>query len=697
MQLLAELKRRNVIRMAGLYLVGAWLVIQIAETLLPIFHTPDWVLQALVVLLAIGFIPALVFSWIFELTPEGLKRDDQVKPGESVATETGRRMDQLTLAGVLVLLAVIAADRYWPRADAPEIPETARSQGGADRGVDVQAGAILQAEDPVATRQGRSIAVLPFANRSAEPDTQYFVDGVHDDLITQLSKVAALRVTSRTSVNEYRDTEKKIPQIAAELGVATVLEGAVQRAGNRVRITAQLIRAADDSHLWAETFDRELTAENLFDIQSEIAGKIAGALQTTLSPAESAAVQKVLTKNLVALEAYRRARILLWSVIQTDLTEPERWLAIALAEDPDFAAAYAMQARIEIANHWFRGADSDALRRADLALTKARTLDPDAVEVLLSEGYFHYWGYRDYAKALESIDRALVIAPGDADIQGLRAFVLRRMGRFDEARAGLRDAVLADPLNLTYRTDLALMELRNGRAGAAREALEAALAIDPGFAYAHLNLALLDVELGGDLASARTRMAKHISDASIAQILGWWLAVAQGDTALALKLSTIGSDADSQTLQMYLHPAMFRGLALWAAKDIPAARVQFELARGELQADLDARPDQPRRLLALCVVLSGLEETEKAAPVCAEADRLQAPDAWSAATQFRDLAPLLGGDLDGALQKIEQSLSRPAGGLPLRYDLSPLYARLHDQPRFIAAMQRYREFVSESP
>jgi len=180
-----------------------------------------------------------------------------------------------------------------------------------------------------------SIAVLPFANRSAEPESVHFVDGVHDDLITQLAKISALRVISRTSVQEYRNTSKKIPQIAAELNVASVLEGAVQRSGDRLRITAQLIRASDDTHLWAENFDRKLTAENLFEVQTEIARNIAHALEATLSPKEAARVGHVPTHDLAALEAYRLSIALSWRAEAGDLDEAERHLELALAYTGD--------------------------------------------------------------------------------------------------------------------------------------------------------------------------------------------------------------------------------------------------------------------------------------------------------------------------------------------------------------------------
>ena len=241
MSFFAELQRRNVIRMAGLYLVVAWLVVQVAETLLPIFGAPTWVLKTLVGLLAIGFVPTLVFAWLYELTPQGLKRDGEVPPDQSIAAQTAQRMDRLIGVALVIVVALVAADRYWPR------------DGGAGQGADTPATEISDvaaidadstpapatpatASDAIAAPKRGSVAVLPFTNRSAEPDTAYFVDGVHDDLLTQLPRNPDLKVISRTSVMEYRDTTKKMRQIGQELGVAHLLEGAVQRSGKRVRI-----------------------------------------------------------------------------------------------------------------------------------------------------------------------------------------------------------------------------------------------------------------------------------------------------------------------------------------------------------------------------------------------------------------------------------------------------------------------------
>src|SRR6266513_1164337 len=278
--LFAELKRRNVVRMAGLYLVGAWLLVQVAGTVLPMFGAPDWLPRSVVILLAIGFLPALIFSWVFEMTPEGLKRDEDVKPEESIAPQTGRRMNRMIIAVLVLALAYFAFDKFVlaPRRVGPH---------------DFPAGA-----------SAKSIAVLPFDNLSDDKSNAYFVEGIQDEILTRLSKIAALKVISRTSTQKYKSAPDNLRDVARELGVAHILEGSVQKSGDAVRVNVQLINAATDSHVWADTFDRKLT--DIFSVESEVSQKIAAALQANLSPNESHVLAAVRTPDTEAYELFLR-------------------------------------------------------------------------------------------------------------------------------------------------------------------------------------------------------------------------------------------------------------------------------------------------------------------------------------------------------------------------------------------------------
>ncbi len=245
--LFAELKRRNVFRVGLAYAIVAWLLVEVASVVLPTFKAPEWVMQVFTFLVILGFPLALIFAWAFELTPEGIKREAEVDRAESITHVTGRKLD-FAIIGLLVIAVVyFAVDKF-----------------------------VLQGEtEQASVVREKSIAVLPFENLSQDATNEPFTIGIHDDILTQISKISALKVISRTSVMEYSDTTKNLKTIGAELGVATVLEGGVQRAGDRVRINVQLIDAATDEHLWADTYDRRLTAANIFAIQTEIATAIA--------------------------------------------------------------------------------------------------------------------------------------------------------------------------------------------------------------------------------------------------------------------------------------------------------------------------------------------------------------------------------------------------------------------------------------
>ena len=286
MSLFSELKRRNVFRIAIAYLAAAWLVTEVAGTVLPAFGYGDAELRVIIILLAVALIPVLVLSWVFEVTPEGLRREVEVEREASITRYTGKKIDRMIVALLALALGYFAFDKFIldPARDI-RIAESAREEGRVE--------AITETAD-------RSIAVLPFENRSMREEDVYFTDGIHDEILTRLAGIGTLSVTSRTSVMRYRDTTLPIPEIAQELGVATILEGGVQRAGDQVRINVQLIDARSDKHLWAETYTRELNTDSLFAIQSELTARIADALQAHLTPTEQA---RLFARPTTSLEA----------------------------------------------------------------------------------------------------------------------------------------------------------------------------------------------------------------------------------------------------------------------------------------------------------------------------------------------------------------------------------------------------------
>jgi TolB-like protein len=278
-----ELKRRNVYRVAAVYGVIGWLLVEVASVIFPTFSAPEWVMQVFTSLMILGFPVALIFAWAYEITPEGIKREKDVDRSQSITHATGRKLDFTVIAVLAAIIVWFAVDKFFLPGELP--PDT--TDNALDR---------------------RSIAVLPFANRSSEQDNaQFFADGIHDDLLTLLANLGSMKVISRTSVMEYRDTTKNLKTIGQELGVATILEGSVQRARNQVRINVQLIDASTDEHIWAKTYDRTLTAETLFAIQSEMASSIAGQLEAALSPEDQKLLERRPTRNLEAYNAYLMA------------------------------------------------------------------------------------------------------------------------------------------------------------------------------------------------------------------------------------------------------------------------------------------------------------------------------------------------------------------------------------------------------
>jgi TolB-like protein len=323
---LTELKRRNVIRMAGLYLVGAWLIVQVADTLLPVFEAPEWVMKVLVGLLALGFVPTLIFSWVFELTPQGLKREQEVDRSQSITNATARRLD----IAVIVLLLIVGALMLRGPSTAPE-SVAPRSASTATEGAPTEA----QISD-------KSIAVLPFADFSPGGDQGWFADGLAEEILNSLARTPDLLVSARTSSFKYKASELAIPQIAAELGVAHVLEGSVRSAAGRVRVTAQLIRAADGFHLWSQTYDRE--SADVIAIQEELATAIAQAMQTSMDPEALADMASVGTRSVEAYQAYLQGLALRSDLTRESAERANAYFERARALDPAFAAAHARAA-----------------------------------------------------------------------------------------------------------------------------------------------------------------------------------------------------------------------------------------------------------------------------------------------------------------------------------------------------------------
>ena len=382
MRLLEELKRRNVFRVGVAYAVAAWVILQLTDVVGEILELPPWGGKLILLVIVVGFPITLFAAWAFELTPEGIKRESEVDRSQSITPQTGRKLNNFILVMMALAIVYLLVDKFYISELVSGTEQTAPA---------LQAESASPPEPAVKDAVSRqSIAVLPFSNRSRLEEDQFFVEGVHDDLLTNLARIGDLKVISRTSVMRYKDTEKPIPEIAAELGVAAIMEGAVQRSGDTVRINVQLIDAETDEHLWAEIFDRDLTADNLFAIQTEISEKIAEALKATLSPEEQERISDRPTENLAAYQAYMRGRQLMTRRNSADLEAAAAEFERATELDPDFALGWVGVAETYTLLPGYSSiSPGDAIKKTEVAVERALQLNDQLGEAYMSLAQIH--------------------------------------------------------------------------------------------------------------------------------------------------------------------------------------------------------------------------------------------------------------------------------------------------------------------
>jgi len=481
MSFISELKRRNVFRVATAYVVGSWLIIQVAEATFPAFGFSDATLRLVIVLLAIAFVPTIVLSWAFEITPEGLKREPEVERERSITRVTGKKLDRVIMALLALALGYFLFDRLvlTPAREAA-IAEQARLEG------------IEQAREQARLQrfEEKSVAVLPFVNRSENADDGFFTDGMHDEVLTRLAQIGELKVISRTSVMPYRDSIKPLPQVARELSVATVVEGAVQRAGDQIRVNVQLVNASTDEHLWAQTFDRKLTLTNLFTIQSEIAEAIAAALQATMSTAEQERVQSVPTNDFAAYESYLVGRQLLERRSRENLAEAAVHFERATELDPAFALAWVGLADAGLLQVWYPGTDRlELLAGSRSSIDMALSLSPDLGEAFASRGLLAY-AEGDFESANRWFSRSEELSPNYALAWYWHTWPLRELGRWEEALTLSARAVELDPLSPAVRKGFANHLRLFGEYDRALEQYERIIEIEPLYfeTYAHIGI-----------------------------------------------------------------------------------------------------------------------------------------------------------------------------------------------------------------
>ncbi len=465
-----EVRRRKVYRVAAAYIVVAGFLIQIASAAFPAWELPSWSLRLVITLLLIGFPIALILAWAYDVTPQGVRATPAVAtPGAH------RRRNLFMLIATGVIVSAVAGFFLLPHASARKID--------------------------------KSIAILPFQNLSADPENAFFTDGVQDEILNDLAKIADLKVISRTSVMQYKAGAKRsLRQIANELGVAHVVEGTVQRAANRVRVSAQLIDAKTDTHLWVESYDRPL--DDVFAIQSDIAKAIAGQLQAKLSPSQSSAFAAAPTRDAEAYDLFLKGEYQERQAESTYKEETydsaETFYRQALARDPTFSLAYARLAYNRLNRHWFvKRLTSGQLDQVKSDIERAIAIAPDLPDAHLALGLFHYWGRHDFDSALKEFDRAVELQPSNSVSRSYRAAIYRRRGEWRRSLAEYERAAELDPRDVWIPDQIGGGYLGLRRWSDAERWLKHALALDPHHLGAAFRLNLTYIASTGDIQRAR--------------------------------------------------------------------------------------------------------------------------------------------------------------------------------------------------
>src|SRR5437870_300823 len=393
----AELKRRNVYKVAVAYAVVGWLVVQVTTQVFPIFEIPNWALRLIVLAIVIGFPIALVMAWAFELTPEGIKRTEDVDLATQASSKS-RTWIYVVIVGALLSVGLFMLGRYGFRekvSSSSELP-------------------------------AKSIAVLPFESLSDDKSNAYFAEGIQDEILARLSKISDLKVISRTSTQKYKSAPSNLREIAQQLGVANILEGSVQKAGDQVRITVQLINALKDDHLWADTYDRKMI--DIFGVESDVAQKIAASLEAKLTGREKQEVAVVGTKNPEAYDAYLRALALRGGQQLKDLFKTREFLQHAVDLDPNYVQAWAFLGATDSLIYFFPDSSAERKEKARTAVETALRLGPDLAEAHNAMGIYKYYCLQDYDGALAEFEIQLQHAPRDWSALFVTSLVRRRQG-----------------------------------------------------------------------------------------------------------------------------------------------------------------------------------------------------------------------------------------------------------------------------
>jgi TolB-like protein len=659
----AELQRRNVYKVAVAYAVVAWLLIQIATQVFPFFEIPNWGIRLVVLLIVSGFPVALILAWAFELTPEGIKRTEDVKPK---GPSRSRAWIYITMLAGAISLALFFLGRY----SAPGKEQT-------------------PAEAPL-----KSIAVLPFDNLSPDRDNAYFADGIQEEILTRLAGFGDLKVISKTSTAQYKSKPEDLKTVGHELGVGSVLEGSVQKANDEVRVNVQLIDARLDTHLWADSYDRKLA--DILGVESEVAGKIAESLRVKLSSSEQRTLEAKPTDNAGAYDAYLRGL----EYERRSALSPEtfqnasRFYREAVQFDPNFALAWAHLA-IRDSDVYFEGFDrtSTRLTEAQEAAEKARKLQPDLGEGYLAEGFYNYDCLRDYPAARRAFSEARRRLPNNSDVIIALTYVDRREGRWQEALAHQAEATKLDPRNAQSFFNSGLTYLWLGNFSEARAMLERGLLLTPDDAELAATKAA-SYQAEGNLNAAQKVLDtvqlqpddNTVFDTQMLQLL-FERRYKPAIEALNLALSNPAPALGESIADYYV----LLGLAQERSGDTAGAHATYAEGRAKAETLLKNQARSTFLSADLALLYAGLRDKPAALRETQELARLSANDAVTApaAVEVRAQVYAQFGDADAVVAALPALLRAPCAGFltnaPLTAGLlrlDPMWDPVRNDPRF---------------
>ena len=668
----AELKRRNVYKVAIAYAVTGWAIAEGASQIFPVFDIPNWLIRLIVVLIIIGLPVALVLAWAFEITSHGIKRTETADAMPATARKKNRTWVYVVVIGALLSIGLFFLGRYTARA--PRL-------------------ILRRRQIEVATN--KSIAVLPFENLSDNKQNEYFADGVQDQILTNLAKVSELRVISQTTARQYKSgAPRNLREIAQQLGVSYILEGSVQRAGNRLRIAAQLIDARTDSQIWAETYDR--TAADLFAIQSDLAESIVAQLQAKLSPKQKAWIEERPTQDLVAFELYLRAKQIVDSYliaddVRTALLSALQSLDQAIKRDPDFVSAYCYIARANDLLYFFDlDPTPERILLAEAAVKAALRLRPDSAEAHFAMADFLFRCHRDYDGALKELAIARPGLPNDTAFFILSGYINRRRNNWAQAERDFSEAVALDPRNPNAYNLLADTYNLQRRYLLAAQVYERVLAAGERTPIVFFRKASAIFNGTGNSTELRDVLAKNPEmDVGGGQTpVRVMLALIDRNFAEAERVLAASPRQDFQDIDysFYYPKAWFEAMIARAKDDSAGAIAAFSTARTILEQRLAVKPEDARTIAVLAQVDAGLGRKELAIQEAQHAVDLMptSKDVYDGALVLEGLAQVYTwtNERDRAIELLQKLVTMPGYINYARLKLHPMWNPLRGDPRF---------------